>query len=75
MIPKVINVQEMEAGIDDGRPPSKVVLAWVAKLIMETIPSWLTVGAMLALIFGGCCSNVSLCQEHNGKGGELTDRC
>jgi hypothetical protein len=29
-------------------------------MFMETIPQWLAVGAMLSLIFGGCCSNVSL---------------
>ena len=30
----------------------------IGRIFIETIPQWLTIGAMLALIFGGCCSNV-----------------
>ncbi|KAI1634370.1 UAA-domain-containing protein [Biscogniauxia mediterranea] len=30
----------------------------LGRIFIETIPQWLAVGAMLSLIFGGCCSNV-----------------
>jgi len=45
-------------GIDDDRPYSSRVLAFAGRLFIETIPQWLAVGAILGLIFGGCCSNV-----------------
>ncbi|CAL3967020.1 hypothetical protein PZA11_003450 [Diplocarpon coronariae] len=45
-------------GIDDPRPASSRIMALIGRIFIETIPQWLTVGAMLALIFGGCCSNV-----------------
>lgn len=62
-VPKVINaapsLQRAEMyGIDDERPTSSKIMAMVGRMFIETIPQWLTVGAMLALIFGGCCSNV-----------------
>jgi UDP-xylose/UDP-N-acetylglucosamine transporter B4 len=47
------------SGIDNERPTSSKIMALMGRIFMETIPQWLTVGAMLALIFGGCCSNVS----------------
>jgi UDP-xylose/UDP-N-acetylglucosamine transporter B4 len=61
--PKVINaapsLQRAEMyGIDDERPTSAKVMAIVGRIFMETIPQWMAVGAMLGLIFGGCCSNV-----------------
>ncbi|KAI1744326.1 UAA-domain-containing protein [Xylaria scruposa] len=34
------------------------LMGLAGRIFIETIPQWLTVGAMLALIFGGCCSNV-----------------
>jgi|SRR6187402_1579685 len=46
-------------GIDDPRPTSSRIMALVGRIFIETIPQWLAVGAMLGLIFGGCCSNVS----------------
>lgn len=27
-------------------------------LVVEALPQWLALGAMLTLVFGGCCSNV-----------------
>ncbi|KAG4419918.1 hypothetical protein IFR04_006955 [Cadophora malorum] len=45
-------------GIDDPRPASSRIMALLGRIFIETIPQWLAVGAMLGLIFGGCCSNV-----------------
>jgi UDP-xylose/UDP-N-acetylglucosamine transporter B4 len=45
-------------GIDDDRPVFSRVMALAGRMFIETIPQWLAVGAMLSLIFGGCCSNV-----------------
>lgn len=45
-------------GIDDNRPVFSRFMALVGHMFIETIPQWLAVGAMLSLIFGGCCSNV-----------------
>lgn len=45
-------------GIDDNRPVFSRAMALVGRVFIETIPQWLAVGAMLSLIFGGCCSNV-----------------
>jgi UDP-xylose/UDP-N-acetylglucosamine transporter B4 len=64
IVPKVINaapsLEKAEMyGIDDPRPASSRIMALVGRIIIETIPQWLAVGGMLALIFGGCCSNVS----------------
>lgn len=61
--PKIINaapsLEKAEMyGIDDQRPTSSRLMALTARLLIETIPQWLAIGAMLALIFGGCCSNV-----------------
>ncbi len=63
--PKIINAKEpLEKaemyGIDDARPVASRLLALAARIFIETIPQWLAVGAMLGLIFGGCCSNVSV---------------
>ena len=62
--PKIINAAaslEMaeKYGIDDPRPASSKIMAMVGRVFIETIPQWLAVGGMMALIFGGCCSNVS----------------
>lgn len=46
-------------GIDDPRPASSRMMGLLGRIFIETIPQWLAVGAMLGLIFGGCCSNVS----------------
>ncbi len=65
MTPKIIDARpslekaEMY-GIDDPRPASLRLMALAGRIFIETIPQWLAVGAMLGLIFGGCCSNVSL---------------
>jgi solute carrier family 35 (UDP-xylose/UDP-N-acetylglucosamine transporter), member B4 len=64
-MPKIINaapsLEKAEMfGIDNERSTSSKVMALLGRIFIETIPQWLTVGAMLALIFGGCCSNVSL---------------
>ncbi|KAG9233324.1 UAA transporter family-domain-containing protein [Amylocarpus encephaloides] len=61
--PKVINAapsleKAQMYGIDDPRPASSRMLAMAGRIFIETIPQWLAVGAMLCLIFGGCCSNV-----------------
>jgi len=74
MVPKVINaapsLEKAEMyGIDNERPASSKVMALVGRMFIETIPQWLAVGAMLSLIFGGCCSNVSL--ESRGLLGEM----
>jgi len=45
-------------GVDDQRPVFSRVMALAGRIFIETIPQWLAVGAMLGLIFGGCCSNV-----------------
>ncbi|KAI1407474.1 UAA transporter family-domain-containing protein [Hypoxylon sp. FL1857] len=34
------------------------LMGLAGRIFIETIPQWLAVGAMLSLIFGGCCSNV-----------------
>ena len=62
--PKIINaapsLEKAEMyGIDDPRPASSKIMALAGRIFIETIPQWLAVGGMLALIFGGCCSNVS----------------
>lgn len=64
VVPKVINaapsLEKAEMyGIDDPRPASSRIMALAGRIIIETIPQWLAAGGMLALIFGGCCSNVS----------------
>ncbi|KAK3363037.1 UAA transporter family-domain-containing protein [Lasiosphaeria hispida] len=61
--PRVINAApslEKAAmyGIDDNRPVFSRAMALAGRVFIETIPQWLAVGAMLSLIFGGCCSNV-----------------
>jgi hypothetical protein len=64
IIPKVIDARpslekaEMY-GIDDPRPASSRMMALAGRIFIETIPQWLAIGAMMGLIFGGCCSNVS----------------
>ncbi|KAI1650557.1 UAA transporter family-domain-containing protein [Daldinia loculata] len=35
-----------------------LLMGLAGRIFIETIPQWLAVGAMLSLIFGGCCSNV-----------------
>lgn len=61
--PKVINagpsLEKAELyGIDDQRPTFSKLMGLAGRIFIETIPQWLAVGAMLGLIFGGCCSNV-----------------
>ncbi|KAI0172350.1 UAA transporter family-domain-containing protein [Hypoxylon sp. FL1284] len=61
--PKVINagpsLEKAELyGIDDQRPTFSKLTGLAGRILIETIPQWLAVGAMLSLIFGGCCSNV-----------------
>lgn len=61
--PRVINaapsLEKAEMfGIDDTRPVFSRAMALAGRVFIETIPQWLAVGAMLSLIFGGCCSNV-----------------
>ncbi|CAK7211094.1 golgi uridine diphosphate-N-acetylglucosamine transporter [Sporothrix eucalyptigena] len=61
--PRVINaapsLEKAEMyGVDDDRPVFSRVMALAGRIFIETIPQWLTIGAMLGLIFGGCCSNV-----------------
>lgn len=63
MTPKVINagpsLEKAELyGIDDQRPTFSKLMGLAGRIFIETIPQWLAVGAMLSLIFGGCCSNV-----------------
>jgi hypothetical protein len=69
MTPKVINAApELEKaelyGIHDQRPAYAKLMGLAGRIFIETIPQWLAVGAMLAFIFGGCCSNVSSCWLH-----------
>ncbi|KAI0436011.1 hypothetical protein F4803DRAFT_557418 [Xylaria telfairii] len=61
--PKVINaapsLEKAELyGIHNQRSTHSKLVGFAGRIFIETIPQWLTVGAMLALIFGGCCSNV-----------------
>ncbi|KAI0025599.1 UAA-domain-containing protein [Xylariomycetidae sp. FL0641] len=61
--PKVINagpsLEQAELyGIHDQRPTHSKLVGLAGRIFIETIPQWLAVGAMLGLIFGGCCSNV-----------------
>ncbi|KAL2266584.1 hypothetical protein VTJ83DRAFT_5936 [Remersonia thermophila] len=61
--PRVINaapsLEKAEMyGINDNRPVFSRAMALAGRMFIETIPQWLAVGAMLSLIFGGCCSNV-----------------
>jgi hypothetical protein len=61
--PRVINaapsLEKAERyGIQDSRPVFSRAMAAAGRIFIETIPAWLAVGVMLALIFGGCCSNV-----------------
>ncbi|KAK4131793.1 UAA-domain-containing protein [Trichocladium antarcticum] len=61
--PRVINagpsLEKAEMyGIDDNRPVFSRAMALAGRMFIETIPQWLAAGAMLSLIFGGCCSNV-----------------
>ncbi|KAI1137061.1 UAA transporter family-domain-containing protein [Hypoxylon sp. FL0543] len=63
--PKVINagpsLEKAELyGIDDQRPTFSKLMGLAGRIFIETIPQWLAVGAMLSLIFGGCCSNGTL---------------
>ena len=63
VVPKVINaapsLEKAEMyGIDDPRPAFSRIMALAGRLIIETIPQGLAAAGMLALIFGGCCSNV-----------------
>ncbi|OTB16074.1 hypothetical protein K445DRAFT_317704 [Daldinia sp. EC12] len=63
MTPKVINAgpsleKAQLYGIDDQRPTFSKLMGLAGRIFIETIPQWLAVGAMLSLIFGGCCSNV-----------------
>ena len=63
-MPKVINAapsleKAQMFGIEDPRPASSRMLAMAGRIFIETIPQWLAIGAMMGLIFGGCCSNVS----------------
>lgn len=47
-------------GVDanDGRAWSSRFWAMAGKVLIEMVPAWFAVGAMIGLIFGGCCSNV-----------------
>ncbi|EPE03257.1 udp-n-acetylglucosamine transporter yea4 [Ophiostoma piceae UAMH 11346] len=61
--PRVINaapsLEKAEMyGVDDDRPVFSRAMALAGRIFIETIPQWITIGAMLSLIFGGCCSNV-----------------
>ncbi|KAK9417171.1 hypothetical protein SUNI508_08975 [Seiridium unicorne] len=63
MTPKVINAgpsleKAQMYGITDQRPTYSKLMGLAGRIFIETIPQWLAVGAMLGLIFGGCCSNV-----------------
>ncbi|KAH6646491.1 UAA transporter [Truncatella angustata] len=63
MTPKVINAgpsleKAQMYGITDQRPAYSKLMGLAGRIFIETIPQWLAVGAMLSLIFGGCCSNV-----------------
>lgn len=63
MTPKVINAgpsleKAQMYGITDQRPAYSKFVGLAGRIFIETIPQWLAVGAMLSLIFGGCCSNV-----------------
>ncbi|RYP87955.1 hypothetical protein DL770_004693 [Monosporascus sp. CRB-9-2] len=63
MTPKIINaapsLEKAEMyGIHDQRPTLSKLMGLAGRIFIETIPQWLSVAAMLSLIFGGCCSNV-----------------
>lgn len=76
--PRVINaapsLEKAEMyGVDDDRPVFSRAMALAGRIFIETIPQWISVGAMLALIFGGCCSNVfaleAIIKAEPGSGG------
>lgn len=61
--PRVINAapsleQAEMYGVNDDRPVFSRAMALAGRIFIETIPQMLSVGVMLGLIFGGCCSNV-----------------
>ncbi|RYP78287.1 hypothetical protein DL769_003223 [Monosporascus sp. CRB-8-3] len=63
MTPKIINaapsLEKAELyGIHDQRPTLSKLMGLAGRIFIETIPQWLSIAAMLSLIFGGCCSNV-----------------
>ncbi len=65
-------------GIDDNRPVFSRAMALAGRMFIETIPQWLAVGAMLSLIFGGCCSNVFALEsiiKVEPASGECCTRC
>lgn len=69
--PKVINAgpsleKAQMYGITDQRPAYSKLVGLAGRIFIETIPQWLAVGAMLGLIFGGCCSNVRNPCRHLG---------
>lgn len=45
-------------GMVDTRAVFGPAVGVAGRVFVETMPQWLTVGGMLFLIFGGCCSNV-----------------
>lgn len=60
--PKMIDASsppDMNA-LENKRSVSQRIMALAGRFFIETVPAWLAVGGMLGLIFGGCCSNVSL---------------
>ncbi len=61
-------------GIDDPRPASSRIMALLGRIFIETLPQWFAVGAMLGLIFGGCCSNVSNNWTKSGVSLEILSR-
>lgn len=71
MTPKIIDasapLEKRELyGLNDRRTVFSKMMALAGRIFIETIPQWLAVGAMLGLIFGGCCSNVSALTWNGG---------
>jgi UDP-xylose/UDP-N-acetylglucosamine transporter B4 len=57
--------------LERGSGPS--IAQHIAKLMAHEVgPSLLTVGVMLSLIFGGCCSNVGYAYQHLPPTNELS---
>lgn len=50
----------------DGESLGSQVGRLAGRLFAETASQWIAVGVMLGLIFGGCCSNVSLAERDFG---------
>jgi len=79
LTPKQINARpHLEnaetAGQLNGGYHSRSLLAFTGGIMQSTIPAWIQTCVMVGLIFGGCCSNVSLsAQSRANERGEIRE--